>query len=169
MTERNITERNGASGSSVPASAARPSGSQPSEPATGPSTRPLHGPRSARMTVVHSFHHFWEWLSGKTIAGWVALLVSAIMAFSHYESESKAQEVRVIEFKKVAEDGMLDLRRDLEREQESFQGLVIKSLSRIEEKQESIESEVKQVKTDMTDLTIDLNKVCDRVKANCKR
>lgn len=157
------------SGSNVPASAARPTGSQPSSPVSGPHTKPLNGPRSARMTVSHSFHQFWGWLSGKTIAGWVALLVSAIMAFSHYESESKAQEVRVVEFKKVAEDGMQDLRRDLEREQESFQGLVLKSLTRIEAKQESIENEVKQVKTDMTDLTIDLSKVCSQVRAKCKR
>ena len=155
--------------SSVPASAARPTSSQPSTPATGSSGRPSHGPRTARMTVSHSFHQFWGWLSGKTIAGWVALLVSAIMAFSHYESESRAQEVRVIEFKKVAENGMDDLRRDLEREQESFQGLVLKSLTRIEANQESIEAEVKQVKTDMTDLTIDLSKVCSQVRANCKR
>jgi hypothetical protein len=121
------------------------------------------------VTIGESLARFWTWANSKTVVPWVALVLSAVAAFAHFEAESKAQEVRVKEIKEVTTERMIDLRRDLEFSQSSYQTHILDSLSRIESSQKEAREELKAVKADMTSISADLDRVCYRVQADCKR
>ena len=121
------------------------------------------------MNPKSSFSLFWQWLNSKPILPWVAIMLSAVAAFAHFEAESTAQEVRVTEFKQVATENITDLRRDLEQSQTQFQSMVLTSLNRIEAAQKENREELKSVKSDVVSISADLDRVCYRVNADCRR
>ena len=122
------------------------------------------------------FKKLWEWVTAKQLLPLLFVMVSAAFTVGKFAATVNAQTVKVTSLEEKTETKLQKMEESVERVTGRLRQDVVSRLDDIKVAQRSLDQKLESVRTDMdsvkdtvSDLKSDLSVVCSKVRGGCPR